>query len=185
MPVQPPLCGLEDLFEPPSRTATSEIWDYPDVPADVLMANAKWLGLSGEHLVDSILLRFGLYTTPLPETLPADRMLFLPGGPLRVQIKTTSSLRVHGYSFCVSRGYHRAPSGVRPYEPSDFDLVALVVLPENVVKFSAEKRQSHTIAHREIPVLRAYPRRSLDHALTALGIPLPADAPETENIPSA
>lgn len=174
---QPVLAGFEDLFEPGPAALRPDLWDFPNVSTEALHANAKWIGLAGESLVDSTLLRFGIYTTPLPETLPADRLLhYRPDLPLRLQIKTASQPRACGYCFNVMHGYHRTRSGVRPYEAEDFDLVALVLLPENVVKFSSEKRPSQVVSFREIDQLRRYPRRSLDRALDELGLTAQAES---------
>lgn len=184
MTYQPLLRGFEALFEPPAADASPDIRDYPDVSTEALTAHAKWVGAAGEALVDSLLLRSGIYTAQLPETLPADRLVYHAGRPLRLQVKSTTHPRRGGYTFNVLRGYHRAPSGVRGYAESDFDLLALVVLPENVAKFTAEKALSHRILHREIAPLRAQPLRSLDHALAALGIAPPEAVPDLHDTPT-
>ncbi|EDM29959.1 hypothetical protein RTM1035_09698 [Roseovarius sp. TM1035] len=131
--------------------------------------NAKWFGLSGEFFVDSILLRFGIYTSQLPEVLPADRIVYHPRADLRMQIKTCCRARDGYFHFNLSRGYHRSPTGVKPYETNDFDLVALVALSENAVKFSADRQGSQRIAISEIETLRADPCASLEQAIDDLG----------------
>ena len=61
--------------------------------------------------------------------------------------------------------YHRAPSGRRPYGRDAFDIAALVVLAENVVKFVPNIADSYTIRARDIGSLCICPMRSLDDSL--------------------
>ncbi|SFO38702.1 hypothetical protein SAMN04487859_1383 [Roseovarius lutimaris] len=180
---QPPLSGFEALFA--SRAAhlsADDIRQFPDLSPDMLTRHAKWFGLSGEHLVDSILLRFGIYTSQLPEMLPADRIVYHPDGDLRLQIKTCCRSRNGYFHFSLTKGYHRSPTGVKSYAPDDFDIVALVALSENVVKFTADRHQSHRIALSEIDSLRTDPCSSLERAvkdlsLSAASVSIPAPTP--------
>ena len=171
MPVQLPLTGLS-LPEPaPLASADlSDLWSYPDLSTQTLCTHAKLLGHAGECLTDSLLCRFGLLTIPLPELSSADRLVLHPARALRLQVKTTSSLRSGAWQFNIQRGYGHAPSGIRPYDAGAFDLLALVVLPENVVRFTAELRPRQRIAPAEIAALRADPRASVEEALLALGL---------------
>ena len=107
-------------------------------------------------------------------------MIWLPDRFLRVQIKTRNVPSGPGYHFEIRKGYQRGPVGTKPYRPSDFDLLALVVLPESVIRFTAEWRPSHVVAVAEIPGLRQRPRASFDDALRDLGIPeaIPEPAPD-------
>lgn len=73
-------------------------------------------------------------------------------------------------NFHVLKGYHRSPTGVRHYDQDDFDIVGLVALSENVVKFTTDRRQSHRIALSEIESLRATPCASFDRAMKDLGL---------------
>ena len=176
MSLQPRLIGLEELFEshippPPGH----DLRNFPNVPRQALSANAKWIGLAGELLVESVLLRIGLVSAQLPEFMPADSIVYHPGALLRVQIKTCSKPRDGAFHFNVCKGYHRSPTGVRRYDRSDYDLLALVALSENVVKFTADRRQMQALLLADVPELRMYPRRSLDDALKAIGIQ-PRDA---------
>uniref|UniRef100_UPI002623092F hypothetical protein n=1 Tax=Roseovarius sp. TaxID=1486281 RepID=UPI002623092F len=127
-----------------------------------------------KHLVDSILLRFGIYTSQLPEMLPADRIVYHPRGELRLQVKTCCRDRNGFFHFNLSKGYHRSPTGVKRYETDDFDLVALVALSENAVKFSASKQGGQRIAISEIQALRADPCASLDQAIDDLSLARPS-----------
>lgn len=174
MSKQPLLSGFETLFASPvDNTPTNDIRDFPNLSRDIMTRYGKWIGLSGEYLVDSILLRFGIYTSQLPEMLPADRIVYHPTGDLRLQIKTCCRARDGFFHFNLSKGYHRSPTGVKNYEDADFDLVALVALSENAVKFSANRQQSQRIAISEIETLRADPCGSLDLAIDDLSLKRP------------
>jgi hypothetical protein len=52
---------------------------------------------------------------------------------------------------------------------ADFDILAMVALPEMVVRFTADWQTRHTIYASECPDLRRNPRQSLDAALARLG----------------
>lgn len=170
MSKQPLLRGFEELFSSPP-TSTDDIRDFPDLSRNTMTRHAKWFGLSGEYLVDSILLRFKIYTSHLPEMLPADRIVHLPdGNNLRLQIKTCCRPRNGYFHFTLTKGYHRSPNGVKRYEDNDFDLVALVALSENAIKFTADKHQSQKVALDEIHALRADPCASLERAIDDLGL---------------
>ena len=163
----------------PATEARAALADYPDIPAAELCRHAKRLGKAAELLVDSLLVRLGERAFPADEHEPFDRILWLPGRPLRVQIKSRHRRLGALWPFEVRKGYQRAPEGTRPYGADEFDLLALVVLPEAVVKFVPAGGVRHSIHQREIPGLRARPRASLDAALRALGrdaaVPQPAE----------
>lgn len=169
MPNQPPLSGFEELFSSYPPPPTDDIRDFPDLSRATLTRHAKWFGLSGEYLVDSILLRFGIYTSHLPEMLPADRIVYHPAADLRVQIKTCCRPRNGYFHFSLTKGYHRSPTGVQRYAPDDFDVVALVALSENAVKFTTERQRSQKLSVGEIARLRADPCASLERAVADLG----------------
>ncbi|SFO38477.1 hypothetical protein SAMN04487859_13711 [Roseovarius lutimaris] len=184
MTFQPPLSGLEKLFEPQIPPPGHDLRDFPHVPRRALSANAKWIGRAGELLVESVLLRIGLVSAQLPEFMPADCIVYHPDALLRVQIKTCSKPRNGAFHFNVSKGYHRSPTGVRPYDRSDYDLLALVALSENVVRFTADRRQTQSFLVADVPGLRAYPRRSFDDALEGIGL-ASCDATTSDTTPTA
>jgi len=183
MTFQPPLNGLEKLFEPQIPPLGHDLRDFPHVPRRALSANAKWIGRAGELLVESVLLRIGLVSAQLPEFMPADCIVYHPDALLRVQIKTCSKPRNGAFHFNISKGYHRSPTGVRRYDRGDFDLLALVALSENVVNFTADRRQAQSFSVADVSELRDHPRRSLDDALETIGI-LPCDAASTDLKPT-
>ncbi|QFT99833.1 hypothetical protein FIU85_21115 (plasmid) [Roseovarius sp. THAF8] len=171
MKKQPPLRGFEELFASEEPSSCSEdLRNFPNLSRDTLTRNAKFFGLAGEYFVDSILFRFGHHTSGLAEMLPVDRMVYCSNNVLRLQVKTACRPRNGYFHFNLKKGYHGSPSGVRNYEPGDFDLVALVALSENVVKFTADRHQSHRIALSEIEKLRARPCASFEHAVADLGL---------------
>lgn len=175
MPVQLPLVGL---MLPPvalrSAASVTALWSFPDLDTGTLCHHAKILGHAGEHFVDSVLLRFGLLPLALPEHSSADRLVLHPDAVLKLQIKTATAERGGAWHFNISKGYSHSPGGLRPYAASDFDLLALVVLPENVVRFSRDRRPAHRILRSEIAGLRADPRASLEEALLSVGLAAPA-----------
>lgn len=166
---QPLLSGFENLFSSEKPSCSQDLRDFPNLSRDTLTRHAKWFGLAGEHFVDSILFRFGLHSSDLPEMLPADRVVYCSDVGVRLQIKTACRPRNGYFHFNLMKGYHRSPVGVRHYNADDFDLVALVALSQNVVKFTAERHQSHRIALSEIEALRASPCASFEHAMADLG----------------
>ena len=182
MPQQLPLPG----FHPPdrpveARTARAALARYPDLDGPTLSRYGKQLGTSGELLFDSLMMRLGERVVPADEHEHFDRVIWLPDRFLRVQIKTRNVPSGPGYHFEIRKGYQRGPVGTKPYRRSDFDLLAPVLLPESVIRFTAEWRPSHVVAVAEIPGLRQRPRASFDDALRDLGIPeaIPEPAPDT------
>ena len=180
MKKQPPLRGFEELFDSEEPSYSEDLRDFPNLSRNTLARNAKWFGLAGEHFVDSILFRFGLHSSDLPEMLPADRVVYFSGVGLRLQIKTACRPRNGYFNFNLVKGYHRSPTGIRHYDREDFDIVGLVALSENVVKFTTDRRQSHRIAISEIGKLRASPCTSFMHAMEDLGV---SDALAATNAP--
>jgi len=171
MPHQFLLPGFQPPPPPPEcRDARADLRDYPDIPGRVMCQYAKQLGAAGELLFDSLMMRLGERALPCAEHEPFDRVLWLPDGLVRVQIKTRHTATGDSYVFDIKKGYQRGPTGTKPYDPSEFDLLALVILPEGVIHFTAEWRQTHRIRLSEIPRLRARPGGSLAAALDRLGI---------------
>lgn len=171
MPHQPFLPGL---IAPVSPLAASHQFDdllqYPNVGSHLLCEHAKTLGHASELLTDSIFARLGIPTASFPEHSQFDRLIWIGAACLRVQIKGRHRMTAGGYHFDIKRGYQRGPTGTRAYSRDDFDILALVGLPDNVVKFTAEWSRTHVIAAGEIARLRASPGASLQLALTDLGL---------------
>lgn len=183
MSFRPLLSGLDVLSGPQTPPPGHALRDFPHVSRHALSQNAKWIGRAGELLVESVLLRIGLVSAQLPEFMPADCIVYHPSRLLSVQVKTCSRPRDGAFHFNVSKGYHRSPTGVRRYDRGDYDLLALVALSENVVKFTADRQQTQSFQAAEVARLRAYPRRSLDAALEEHGLAsrnaVPADTTPT------
>jgi hypothetical protein len=156
---------------------------YPDVTAEVLCARAKELGQAAELQLDSTTARLGVKSASFGEHSPFDRVLWIGTFCFRLQIKGRNRSDERGdYRFDIRKGYQRGPTGTKAYEPGDFDLLALVALPENVVKFTARWSEHHVIRRSEIAGLRARPGDSLIAALRDLGVTLDLD-PESGAAP--
>jgi hypothetical protein len=154
-----------------ARDARVALAAYPDTPTFELCRYAKVLGRAGEQLVDSMMTRFGERAYPADEHERHDRLLLLPDGtPLRMQIKTRHAQAENGdYVFNLHQRSERGCTGRGPYQPEDFDILAMVVLSENVVRFTADWHRRQVIRGCEIAELRRNPRASLDAALARLG----------------
>ena len=153
------------------RDARDALAAYPDMSTQDLCRYAKILGHSAELVVASILMRLGERDYPALEYERHDRVLFLPGDtPLRLQVKTRHTRTPAGdYVFNLRQRSERGATGRGPYSAEDFDILAMVALPEMAVRFTADWQTRHTIYASEIPELRRHPRESLDEALMRLG----------------
>lgn len=163
-------------FVPPERPAENRdardaLATYPDTPVQDLCRHAKILGRAGELLVDSTLMRLGERVYPADEHERHDRLLILPSGTsLRLQVKTRHTQTQNGDRvFTLRQRSERGCTGRGPYRPEDFDILAMVVLAENVVRFTADWQLRQVVHATEIPELRRNPRQSLDEALARLG----------------
>lgn len=165
MTFQPTLAGFEELFAPIFPSQNEDLRDFPDVKSEALKTHGKELGRAGELLVESTLLRIGYQSISVSEHLPFDCVVLQPQGLIRIQVKTAARPRSACYNFNISKGYHRSPGGVRGYAESDFDLLALVALSDNVVKFSSDRRRSQSIGLDEVAGLRQRPGLSFEAAL--------------------
>lgn len=168
MTFQPTLAGFEELFAPIFPPQSEDLRNFPDVTSDALKVHGKELGRAGELLVESTLLRLGHQSISVAEHLPFDCVVLHPRGLIRIQVKTAARPRNDSYHFNISRGYHRSPTGVRTYADTDYDLLALVALSDNVVKFSSERRRSQNIGLDEIAGLRTRPGEAFEAALEDL-----------------
>ena len=142
---------------------------YPGVSPKVLSQRAKALGQAGELLVLSKLTRIGETVFLAGDGLPYD--IFMPrrDRALRIQVKTTTRPRGRFYQFPMNKGYRGAPGGIRPYGPDDYDLAALVILPLDIVIFTAEKKELHSFASCKVADLRL-PQISLHYAYATFGL---------------
>ncbi|PWR01301.1 hypothetical protein DKT77_17690 [Meridianimarinicoccus roseus] len=180
MAVQLPLAGLLPAHPLPALSddaCDASLWDYPDCPTEILLRHAKLTGAAGEALFDSMMLRLGLLPLEIPEANGADRLLIVGNVGLKVQVKATTHSQDGVYRFSASKGYNRGHIGVRAYEAGEFDLLALAVLPENVIAFTTSKRTYQGIPTTAIPALRLRPRDTLEEALRDLGVPIPGETP--------
>lgn len=147
---------------------------YPDVPGNVRSHFGKPIGRAGEALVTSVLSRYGFETFQSSEEQRFDLLVryTADGGQTtkeaRIQVKTATAASNGCYSFGMQRGYRGSPQGRQAYDPEDYEVAALVILPRNAVYFTTEKRPQHVIRVTEVRQLVACPRHSL---FAALGLP--------------
>jgi hypothetical protein len=174
---QPTLVGFEEVFHAPLSEPHQDLLQFPQIDTDALRCHGKQYGRAGELLVESVLLSVGVQSVGVAEHLPFDCVVFLRQGVLRVQVKTATRPRANCFNFNISHGYHRSPGGVRRYAENDYDLLALVCLSENVVKFTADRRRSQTIGVEEVEKLRRRPGASFEAALSEVGVDQMAPAP--------
>lgn len=187
MPQQLFLPGIVPPIRPTdTHNARCALASYPDIPLGELCRYAKILGHSAEILVDSILMRLGERVFPTPEFERHDRVLFLPDDtPVRIQVKTRHTRSpAADYVFNLKQASERGATGRGPYSATDFDILAMVALPEMAVRFTADWQSRHTIYASEFPELRRNHRASLDAALMRLGhghaIPGRVDGPDLD-----
>ena len=169
---QPYLPGMPMPPRPTERRdARTALATYPAMSTEDLCRHAKPLGRAAELLVDSALVRLGERVYPADEHERHDRLLLLPSGAsLRLQVKTRHTQNDRGdYIFTLRQRSERGCTGRGPYEPQDFDILAMAVLTENVIRFAANWHLRQVIHASEIAELRRNPRRSLDAALARLG----------------
>lgn len=177
MPIQ---YNLPGLMLPPTIALpdTRDLRNWPEVPAETVCRHAKQLGAAGEALFDSQMLCFGEIAASMPEAFSFDRILLRAPRLLRVQIKTIIMPSDRGYSVEPRKGYRGSPKGMRPYAEDEFDLLAIVILREAVIRYTAEKAPRHHIPLSAIRELRRNPRASFDAALDDLGSgPAPLSLP--------
>lgn len=183
MTCQLTLPGFPQHHADPSPTAARELRDWPDVPFQVVCRHAKQLGAAGEAIFDANMLMFGEIAAPVPESMPFDRILLRRPFSIRVQIKSVIMPSAQGYSVEPKKGYRGSPQGMRGYADDDYDMLAIVVLRESVIRFTTEKQRRFNIPLSAIPQLRAQPRRSFDAALQDLQERANAD-PDGEAFPT-
>jgi hypothetical protein len=170
MPVPSDFPHIRDLLRENAHLSSSfdDLVGFPDIDSMSVSRRARLLGLAGECLVDSILLRLGLLPSTMPEGAPSDRVIAFAHRSVRLQIKTSAKPDARGYVFRMQKGYRGSPGGRRPYVAGDFDIAALVALPHNAVMFSAALSPTILMRFDDIPQLRRNPLASLDQALGAL-----------------
>lgn len=170
MTIQLPPPGLKQRPRSREMARAASLTDYPDVDRRVLCLRAKALGQAGELLVLSKLTRLGETVFQAGDGLPYDVLMPRLEMTVRVQVKTTTLPQNGSYRFEMRKGYRNNPQGTRPYGTDDYDIAALVILPLDLVIFTAKKLTSHRIAAHRLEVLSATSRHSLSKAFDALGL---------------
>ena len=168
MTIQPPLPGFAARTGT-DLTSAADLFAYPDVPGSTLARHGRTIGRAGEDLVASILRRHGFIVLDLDDH-SADKLICIGDTLIGVQIKTVTHPDAGGsWRVQVRRGCSRG-AGRRGYATAAFDLLAVAVLPENVVLFTADRTECHAICLCEIAGLRADPMASLTQALCTIGL---------------
>jgi hypothetical protein len=159
--------NIQDLLRdnPHLSAHFNDLASFPDVESMTASRRARLLGLAGECLVDSILLRLGLFPSAMPDGAPSDRLIAFAFRSIRLQIKTSAKPGPRGYTFRMQKGYRCSPAGRRPYAAGDFDIAALVALPHNAVMFSSAQSPTILMRFDTLAQLIRTPLASLDQAL--------------------
>ncbi len=116
-----------DLFgyEPPAIGSTND-----------LRVHAKQIGECGVALTVFYLRDMGFPACEATDTCQYDLTVDVGGPLLRVQVKSTSkSPGSSMYRFNHTKGHRSTQRGVRSYDGSDYDILALVALPIRHVIF--------------------------------------------------
>ena len=165
---QPKLTGL--VLPPVDDAAPDEcdLRDWPDVSAATVCRFAKQLGAVGEALFDCQMLCFGELSLAVGEFFPFDRLIARANGLIRVQVKTVTMPSDHGYTVEPRKGYRGSPRGLQRYGDDEFDLLAIVILRESVVYYTADNARTHHIPFSAIAHLRRRPRASFDAAVASI-----------------
>ena len=169
MPFQPDLFG----FCSPARSEpalSNALEDYPHVSPKTISRHAKRIGRAGEFLVDSILTRYGDLILSAPEDQPFDRVIRRGDQLVTLQIKTSARAVDGFFKFSMKKGYAGSPGGIRSYGAMTTTSPRSSLLPENVVLFSADRRELHRIGLDQIEALRERPRASYLRALEEIGL---------------
>ena len=166
---------LDDPLNPEFPDA-APLWRFPNIPSNVVSANASVIGRAGEALVDSVFLRYGLMPLDVPDCFPCDRLVAHPDRLIPVQVKTTCSPGKWGYTVHATRGYRGSPQGRRAYTVGDYDIFAIAILDRGAVVFSAQWRSRYTVRHETVEAALANPRATLDRCFDELDMRLPDEA---------
>lgn len=172
MAVQLTFPGLYPVAEPatPLATPVTPLWGFPYISPRDRQQHARALGLAGEALCDSLLLRFGLLSLVPPDHLPYDRLIMTGGAQARLQVKTCAVPSGGLWCFTMRKGYQGSVVGTRPYALGDFDIGALVCLAANAVIFTTATGPWFRLTDHDVARAAADPRASLEEALTRIGI---------------
>jgi len=170
MPDFPQYPTLSAMLSPNAhfRESFEGLCQFPQIEGRVASRHARALGLAGERLVESILLRHGLFPAAMPDGSSSDLIFPLASMSVRLQIKTTTRRGPHGYTFNMTKGYRFSPNGCRRYAEGDYDIAAVVALPINTVMFTACQNATLLMPYKRIPFFQAHPLASLETALTEL-----------------
>lgn len=179
---QPRLPGLLMDTENFRPSAKDELQNWPNISSETVCRHASLFGAAGEAFFDYQMLLFGEVSMNVTESLPYDRLLMRHPFSLRVQVKSLVIPRENGYRIIPKCGCRRSSLGMRAYHEDDYNLLAVVLVQENVAFYTAEKAPRIMIPFADIEPLRQRPRATFDAALQSLQMQA-EDRPETVGFP--
>lgn len=141
------------------------LW-FPDLAGAARSADAKVIGLSGEHLVMSEVTRHGFEACLVPERFGHDIRVNHSRLSWRIQVKAVTFPKNGYYTVVLQKGCHSSAQGRRDYDPDEFDMVAIAILPRNVVIFTRQSGPTIRISEAEVRFASENPGNSF---LTAIG----------------
>lgn len=127
----------------------SALW-FPDLAGSARSADAKVIGLSGEHLVMSEVTRHGFEAWLVPERFGHDIRVNHIRLSWRIQVKTVTFPKNGYYTVTLQKGCHSSAQGRRDYDVDEFEMVAIAILPHNVVIFTHQRGPTIRISEAEV-----------------------------------
>lgn len=162
-----------------------QIW-FPHIGGSARSEAATILGDAGELLTMSEVRRLGFEANQTQGGHSHDIRAAWKRSTWRIQVKTVS-FPVNGYYMVnLQKGYRNSPQGRRDYEEDAFDMVAIVILPLNVVIFTCRRDPQIRISVAEVMFAQSHPGNSLRTAfLDMLGNPALGLVPDREVVKTA
>lgn len=179
---QPRLPGILLDTDSSRPSPKDELRNWPNISSETVCRHASLFGAVGEAFCDYQMLLFGEVSMNVTESLPYDRVLMRHPFSLRVQVKSLVIPRENGYRIIPKCGCRRSSLGMRAYHEDDYDLLAVVLVQENVAFYTAEKAPRIMIPFADIEQLRQRPRATFDAALQSLQMQA-EDRPEAVGFP--
>lgn len=143
------------------------LW-FPYLASAARSADAKVIGLSGEHLVLSEVTRHGFEACLVPERFGHDIRVNHSRLSWRIQVKAVTFPKNGYYTVVLQKGCHSSALGRRDYDSDEFDMVAIAILPHNVVIFTRQRGPTIRISEAEVRFAIANPGNSFLTAFAEL-----------------
>lgn len=154
------------------------IW-FPHINGSERSGSATSLGLSGEYVVMAEAIRHGFEAYLAHGGLSHDIRAAWKRISWRIQVKAVTFPTNGSYTVNLQKGYRNSPQGRRGYDADAFDMVAVVILPLNVVIFTCQRDAQIRIGVDEVRYAQAHPGNSFRTAfLEMLGNPALGQVPD-------